>query len=134
MIDQTAPLLENPNGFGAMEVEDWQALSDWMSDNDLLEKEVDASDVVVVGAGLAAPATTSRSRTSTGSTPVSRTASGMLAAPRAASMLAAKSRCCSSISKFTSRLLSGQAQQPLGDYVALNLVGARVDRAAESEQ
>lgn len=46
MIDQTAPLLENPNGFGAMEVEDWQALSDWMSDNDLLEKEVDASDVV----------------------------------------------------------------------------------------
>lgn len=46
MIDLTAPLLENPEGFGQMDVDEWQTLSDWLYENDLLEKEVDASTVV----------------------------------------------------------------------------------------
>ncbi|WP_148573534.1 ABC transporter substrate-binding protein [Nocardioides caldifontis] len=46
MIDQTAPLLENPDGFGQMDVAEWQELADWLYDNDLLSKEVDAEKVV----------------------------------------------------------------------------------------
>jgi len=46
MIDLTAPLLENADGFGYMSVDEWQTLSDWLYDNDLLEQEVDASTVV----------------------------------------------------------------------------------------
>jgi len=46
MIDLTAPLLENPDGFGQMSVDEWQNLADWLYDNDLLESEVDASTVV----------------------------------------------------------------------------------------
>src|SRR5690349_9092159 len=96
---------------------------------------------------------------STSPAPHARTAAGTFAAPSAASMLDAKSRCWSSISKFMPRLplapvlaraslrsslvlvfgcsrlrLPWQSQQPFGDDVALNLVGARVDRSAEGEQ
>ena len=46
MIELTAPLLENEDGFGQMDVAEWQALADWLFDNDLLEKEVDAATVV----------------------------------------------------------------------------------------
>lgn len=46
MIDLTAPLLENPDGFGYMSVDEWQALSDWLFENELLEREVDAATVV----------------------------------------------------------------------------------------
>src|SRR3954451_11801953 len=63
-----------------------------------------------------------------------RTAPGTSAEASAASILAAKSRCWSSSSKFMSLSFPWQPEQPLGDDVALNLIGAGVDRAAESEQ
>ncbi|MDQ6523117.1 ABC transporter substrate-binding protein [Nocardioides sp. LHD-245] len=46
MVDLTAPLLENPDGFGQMDVAEWQALADWLLANGQLDKEVDAADVV----------------------------------------------------------------------------------------
>jgi putative hydroxymethylpyrimidine transport system substrate-binding protein len=46
MVNATAPLLKNPNGFGAMDVSSWQSFADWMKSEGLIDKSVDASTVV----------------------------------------------------------------------------------------
>lgn len=46
MVDATAPLLHNPDGFGAMSVSDWQSFANWMKADGLITKPVQASSVV----------------------------------------------------------------------------------------
>jgi putative hydroxymethylpyrimidine transport system substrate-binding protein len=46
MVEATAPLLNNPAGFGAMSVAAWQTFADWMKSEGLIDKSVDASTVV----------------------------------------------------------------------------------------
>lgn len=46
MVDKTAPLLKNDESFGMMQATDWQALADWMFENKVIEKAVDASTLV----------------------------------------------------------------------------------------
>ncbi|MGH3267236.1 MAG: ABC transporter substrate-binding protein, partial [Trebonia sp.] len=41
MVDQTAPLLANPEGFGEMKVTDWQSFATWMYRAGLIAKPVD---------------------------------------------------------------------------------------------
>lgn len=46
MTAATVPLLDNPLGFGRMDVADWQSFADWMHENELVDKRVDAAGVV----------------------------------------------------------------------------------------
>ena len=46
MVDATAPLLHNPDGFGAMSVSEWQSFANWMKADGLITKQVQASSVV----------------------------------------------------------------------------------------
>jgi putative hydroxymethylpyrimidine transport system substrate-binding protein len=46
MVDATAPLLHNPDGFGAMSVSQWQSFANWMKSDGLITKPVQASSVV----------------------------------------------------------------------------------------
>ena len=46
MVYATAPLLKNPDGFGAMSVSQWQSFANWMKSDGLLTKPVQASSVV----------------------------------------------------------------------------------------
>jgi len=46
MVYATAPLLKNPDGFGAMSVSQWQSFANWMKSDGLLTKSVQASSVV----------------------------------------------------------------------------------------
>jgi putative hydroxymethylpyrimidine transport system substrate-binding protein len=46
MVYATAPLLHNPDGFGAMSVSQWQGFANWMKSEGLITKPVQASAVV----------------------------------------------------------------------------------------
>ncbi len=46
MVYATAPLLANPAGFGAMSVSQWQSFANWMHEDGLITKPVQASSVV----------------------------------------------------------------------------------------
>jgi putative hydroxymethylpyrimidine transport system substrate-binding protein len=46
MVYATAPLLKNPDGFGAMSVSQWQSFANWMKSDGLITKPVQASSVV----------------------------------------------------------------------------------------
>ncbi len=46
MVYATAPLLKNPDGFGAMSVSQWQSFANWMKSDGLITKPVQASTVV----------------------------------------------------------------------------------------
>jgi putative hydroxymethylpyrimidine transport system substrate-binding protein len=46
MVNATAPLLANPAGFGSMTVSAWQSFADWMKNEGLITKSVQASSVV----------------------------------------------------------------------------------------
>jgi putative hydroxymethylpyrimidine transport system substrate-binding protein len=46
MVYATAPLLKNPDGFGAMSVSEWQSFANWMKSDGLITKPVQASSVV----------------------------------------------------------------------------------------
>jgi putative hydroxymethylpyrimidine transport system substrate-binding protein len=46
MVYATAPLLKNPDGFGAMSVSEWQSFANWMKSDQLITKPVQASAVV----------------------------------------------------------------------------------------
>ena len=46
MVYATAPLLKNPDGFGAMSVSQWQSFANWMKSDGLITKPVTASTVV----------------------------------------------------------------------------------------
>jgi putative hydroxymethylpyrimidine transport system substrate-binding protein len=46
MVDVTAPLLNNPLGFGQMGAKSWQSFADWMKANGLINKAVTASNVM----------------------------------------------------------------------------------------
>lgn len=46
MVYATAPLLKNPDGFGAMSVSQWQSFANWMKSDGLITKPVQASAVV----------------------------------------------------------------------------------------
>jgi putative hydroxymethylpyrimidine transport system substrate-binding protein len=46
MVYATAPLLKNPDGFGAMSVSQWQSFANWMKSDGLVKKQVQASSVV----------------------------------------------------------------------------------------
>jgi putative hydroxymethylpyrimidine transport system substrate-binding protein len=46
MVDVTAPLLNNPLGFGQMDVQAWQSFADWMHANRLTTKAVKVSNVM----------------------------------------------------------------------------------------
>jgi putative hydroxymethylpyrimidine transport system substrate-binding protein len=46
MVYATAPLLKNPDGFGAMSLSQWQSFADWMKSDGLITKPVQASTVV----------------------------------------------------------------------------------------
>ncbi len=46
MVYATAPLLNNPSGFGAMSVSEWQSFANWMKSQGLITKPVQASSVV----------------------------------------------------------------------------------------
>ena len=46
MVYATAPLLHNPDGFGAMSVSQWQSFANWMKSDGLIKKPVQASSVV----------------------------------------------------------------------------------------
>jgi putative hydroxymethylpyrimidine transport system substrate-binding protein len=45
MVAATAPLLNNPAGFGHMDQASWQSFADWMKANGMIDKPVDASTV-----------------------------------------------------------------------------------------
>jgi putative hydroxymethylpyrimidine transport system substrate-binding protein len=46
MVYATAPLLHNPDGFGAMGLSSWQSFANWMKSEDLIKTSVQASSVV----------------------------------------------------------------------------------------
>ena len=46
MVYATAPLLKNPDGFGAMTASQWQSFANWMKSDGLITKPVTASTVV----------------------------------------------------------------------------------------
>ncbi len=46
MVYATAPLLNNPSGFGAMSMSEWQSFANWMKSQGLITKPVQASSVV----------------------------------------------------------------------------------------
>lgn len=46
MVDVTAPLLNNPLGFGQMSAQSWQSFADWMYANHLISKAVNVSNVM----------------------------------------------------------------------------------------
>ena len=46
MVDVTAPLLNNPLGFGQMDAKAWQSFADWMHANALINKSVTVSSVM----------------------------------------------------------------------------------------
>ena len=46
MVDVTAPLLNNPLGFGQMDAAAWQSFADWMKANKLIDKAVTVSNVM----------------------------------------------------------------------------------------
>ena len=46
MVYATAPLLNNPAGFGTMSVSQWQSFANWMKSDGLITKPVQASSVV----------------------------------------------------------------------------------------
>ena len=46
MVDVTAPLLNNPLGFGQMDAKAWQSFADWMHTNGLISKAVNVSNVM----------------------------------------------------------------------------------------
>jgi putative hydroxymethylpyrimidine transport system substrate-binding protein len=46
MVAATAPLLDNPAGFGQMDQASWQSFGDWMKANGMIDKSVDASTVM----------------------------------------------------------------------------------------
>jgi putative hydroxymethylpyrimidine transport system substrate-binding protein len=46
MVYATAPLLHNPDGFGAMSVSEWQSFANWMKGDGLITKPVQAAAVV----------------------------------------------------------------------------------------
>jgi putative hydroxymethylpyrimidine transport system substrate-binding protein len=43
MVAATAPLLNNPKGFGQMDLAAWQSFADWMTTNKMISKKVDTS-------------------------------------------------------------------------------------------
>jgi putative hydroxymethylpyrimidine transport system substrate-binding protein len=43
MVAATAPLLNNPKGFGQMDPAAWQGFADWMTSNGMIDKKVDTS-------------------------------------------------------------------------------------------
>lgn len=46
MVDVTAPLLNNPLGFGRMSDKSWQSFANWMHSNGLIKKAVNVSNVM----------------------------------------------------------------------------------------
>jgi putative hydroxymethylpyrimidine transport system substrate-binding protein len=46
MVDVTAPLLNNPLGFGQMNAKSWQSFADWMHSNGLISKAVNVSTLM----------------------------------------------------------------------------------------
>lgn len=46
MVELTAPLLANPEGFGYQDTDQWQGLADWLYENKAIDKQVDTSTVV----------------------------------------------------------------------------------------
>jgi putative hydroxymethylpyrimidine transport system substrate-binding protein len=48
MVDVTAPLLANPNGFGAMSATDWQSFATWMLGAGLITKPVNIAAAGIV--------------------------------------------------------------------------------------
>jgi putative hydroxymethylpyrimidine transport system substrate-binding protein len=46
MVDVTAPLLNNPRGFGQMDAKSWQSFADWMHTNGLISKAVNVSTLM----------------------------------------------------------------------------------------
>jgi putative hydroxymethylpyrimidine transport system substrate-binding protein len=46
MVDATAPLLNNPRGFGQMDQASWQSFADWMKANGMINKSVNAAAVM----------------------------------------------------------------------------------------
>jgi putative hydroxymethylpyrimidine transport system substrate-binding protein len=46
MVDVTAPLLNNPLGFGRMDAKSWQSFANWMHTTGLINKAVDVSKVM----------------------------------------------------------------------------------------
>jgi putative hydroxymethylpyrimidine transport system substrate-binding protein len=46
MVAATAPLLNNPKGFGQMDQASWQQFADWMKANGMINKSVDATTVM----------------------------------------------------------------------------------------
>jgi len=46
MVDVTAPLLNNPLGFGQMSEKSWQSFASWMLANKLITKAVNVSNVM----------------------------------------------------------------------------------------
>jgi putative hydroxymethylpyrimidine transport system substrate-binding protein len=46
MVDVTAPLLNNPLGFGQMDAKSWQSFADWMHSNGLISKAVNVSTLM----------------------------------------------------------------------------------------
>jgi putative hydroxymethylpyrimidine transport system substrate-binding protein len=46
MVDVTAPLLNNPLGFGQMNAQSWQSFANWMHANGLITKAVNVSSVM----------------------------------------------------------------------------------------
>lgn len=46
MVDVTAPLLNNPGGFGQMNQKAWQSFADWMLANKLITKAVNVNNVM----------------------------------------------------------------------------------------
>ena len=43
MVAATAPLLDNPKGFGQMDLAAWQSFADWMTTNKMIKNKVDTS-------------------------------------------------------------------------------------------
>jgi putative hydroxymethylpyrimidine transport system substrate-binding protein len=43
MVAATAPLLDNPKGFGRMDPAAWQSFADWMTSNKMITKKVDTT-------------------------------------------------------------------------------------------
>jgi putative hydroxymethylpyrimidine transport system substrate-binding protein len=46
MVAVTAPLLNNPLGFGRMDMKSWQSFADWMHSSGLISKAVNVSNVM----------------------------------------------------------------------------------------
>lgn len=46
MVEATLPLLDNPRGFGRMDVEEWQSFADWLHREGMVNTEIDVGPLV----------------------------------------------------------------------------------------